>query len=63
MKGCGEEANDRLVSAFFFSTRFPASHRQEDDESGHLYNARLRYYYNKCVEGRGTARGRRKPGF
>lgn len=36
---------------FFLLTHFHLP-TQEDDESGHLYNARLRYYYNKCVCGR-----------
>lgn len=38
------------VSNALFDPFYP-SKLQDNDESGHLYNATLRYYYNKCVWG------------
>lgn len=65
VSGCGDGWVDkeRFVWCLFFNAHFLPLNQQDEDESGHLYNARLRYYYNKCVGEVEQARRRCKTGF
>lgn len=54
---------ERVVWCRIFNVHFLPLNQQDEDESGHLYNARLRYYYNKCVGAVEEARRGRKTGF